>query len=80
MVAREKPPVELAARALCRLRGLPEDTRFNGAPMWHSLVSEVIMVLEAVLPREDLGRLIPGYPAFPDLHDPKRKSDGYRPQ
>lgn len=74
MVARVKPPLELAARALCRVRGLPEDTRFNGAPMWHSAVHEAMVVLAAVLPRDELYRLVPGYP-FPDLHDPKPPRD-----
>ena len=74
MAARKKPPLELAARALCRLRGLTEDTRFNGAPMWHSAVSDAMVVLEAALSREQLLEMIPDYP-FPDLHDPKRKSD-----
>ena len=70
---REKPPLELACRALCRLRGLPEDTRWNGAPMWHSVVHEAMVVLEAALPKEELHRMVPGHP-FPDLHDPKGKS------
>lgn len=74
MVARKKPPLELAARALCRLRGLPEDTRFNSAPMWHSAVHEAMVVMEAVLSAEQLLDMIPGHP-FPDLHDPKRKAD-----
>lgn len=74
MVARVKPPIELAARALCRVRGLPEDTRFNGAPMWHSAVHEAMVVLAAVLPRDELYRLVPGYPS-PDLHDPKQRRD-----
>lgn len=73
---REKPPVERAARALCRFHGLPEDARRNGAPMWHSFATEAIVALEAALPREDLLRLVPEYPHFPDLHDPKRKADG----
>lgn len=69
---REKPPVERAARALCQIRGLPEDARFNGSPMWHSTVHEAMVVLAAALPRDELHRLVPDYP-FPDLHDPKRK-------
>ena len=74
MVARKKPPLELAARALCKLRGLTEDTSLNGAPMWHSTVHDAMVVLEAALPRELLLEMIPDYP-FPDLHDPKRKTD-----
>ena len=73
MTARKKPPLELAARALCRLRGLPEDTRFNSAPMWHSAVHEAMVVMAAILSREELHEMVPGYP-FPDLHDPKRKA------
>ena len=72
--ARVKPPLELAARALCQLRGLPEDTRFNGAPMWHSTASEALTVLSAALSKEELRRLVPDHLA-PDLHDPKRKLD-----
>lgn len=74
MVGRDKPPVERAARALCRFRGLPEDTRFEGAPMWHSLVPEALVALSAAVPHDELVRLVPGYPEYPDLHDPKRKS------
>lgn len=73
--AREKPPLELAARALCRLRGLPEDTRFNGAPMWHSTAFEALTVLTAALPKADLQRLVPDHSA-PELHDPTRKAEG----
>ncbi|WP_156317479.1 hypothetical protein [Cypionkella psychrotolerans] len=54
MAARKKPPLERAARALCRFRGLPKDTRFNGLPMWHSTVSEAMVVLEAALSPEQL--------------------------
>lgn len=43
-----KSPLELAARALCRFRGLPENTMFEGRPMWESLIPEVRVVLEAV--------------------------------
>lgn len=74
MTHRVKPPVELAARALCQLRGLPEDTRHNGAPLWHSTVHEAMVVMAAILPKDELEQMIPGYP-FPDLHDPKRRQD-----
>lgn len=73
MAPRERPPVELAARALCQLRGLPEDTRYNGAPMWHSMVHEAMTVLAAALPPDDLRRLVPGHP-FPELDDPKKRA------
>lgn len=43
-----KPPRELAARALCRFHDLPEDTQFEGKPMWMSYLDEVDVVLEAV--------------------------------
>lgn len=43
-----KSPRELAARALCRLAGNPEDTKFEGEPMWMSYLEEVDAVLEAV--------------------------------
>lgn len=72
---REKPPLELACRALCQLRGQPEDTRWHGAPMWHIMVHEAMVVLEAALTKEELHRLVPGYP-FPDLYDPKQRADG----
>lgn len=48
MPAKPKPPLELAARALCRFRGLPENTKFEGRPMWESFVPEARAVLEAV--------------------------------
>ena len=72
---REKPPLEVACRALCQLRGQPEDTRWRGAPMWHSVLYEVMVVLAAALPEEELDRLVPNYP-FPELYDPKRRADG----
>jgi len=76
MARRERPPVERAARDLCRFRGLPEDSHCEGAPMWHGMVAEVLVVLAAALPPDDLRCLVPGYPEYPHLHDPKRKSDG----
>lgn len=42
-----KTPLELACRALCRFKGLPEDTKFEGRPMWESFIPEVRVVLEA---------------------------------
>lgn len=53
---RSKPPRERAARALCRLAGVPEDTRFEGRPMWESYLPEVDAVLSAALDPEDLAR------------------------
>jgi len=40
---------ERAARALCRLEGNPEDTMFEGRPMWESYLPQVDAVLEAAL-------------------------------
>lgn len=74
MAARKKPPLERAARALCRFRGLPEDTRFNGLPMWHSMVPEAMVVLTAALSQEQLQEMIPGHSLL-KLHDPKGKTD-----
>lgn len=37
------------------------------------LAAVLMAVLAAVLSAEDLQRLVPGYPASPDLHDPGRK-------
>ncbi|MBZ9600731.1 hypothetical protein [Phyllobacterium chamaecytisi] len=43
-----KDPRELAARALCRKAGNPENTKFEGKPMWTSYLDEVETVLAAV--------------------------------
>lgn len=43
-----KDPRELAARALCRKAGNPENTKFEGKPMWMSYLDEVETVLSAV--------------------------------
>ena len=43
-----KPPLELAARALCRHDGHPEDTRFEGRPMWESYIPAARAVLKAL--------------------------------
>lgn len=42
-------PRESAARALCRFNSVPEDTKFEGKPMWESYLPEVDAVLEAAL-------------------------------
>ncbi len=44
-----KPPRERAARALCDLKGLPQNTRFEGGAMWESFLPEVDAVLAAAL-------------------------------
>lgn len=46
--SRSKPARELAARALCRFDGHPEDTKFDGRPMWESYLPQADAVLAAV--------------------------------
>ena len=53
-----KTTLELAARAMCRLRGLPEDTRYQGAKMWQSHLDEALEILRAALPPDDFQRLV----------------------
>ena len=56
-----RPPIttlELAARALCRQQGLPEDARYQGAKMWHSQLGPAMDLLKAALPPEDFRRLV----------------------
>lgn len=43
-----KPPLELACRALCRFHGVPEDTKFEGRPMWESYIPEARAVMDAL--------------------------------
>lgn len=57
MARKAAPPRELAARALCRLDGHPEDIRFEGRPMWESYLPQVDAVLEAALGPERAERL-----------------------
>lgn len=40
--------IERAARALCRFHKLPENTKFEGRPMWESYVDEAIAVITAL--------------------------------
>lgn len=42
--------IEAAARALCRFAGNPENTRFEGQPMWQSYIPEATAAIEAALP------------------------------
>ncbi len=42
--------IEAAARTLCRSAGNPENTRFEGKPMWHSYIPEATAAIEAALP------------------------------
>lgn len=43
-----KSPLERAARALCSLAGNPENTTFEGKPMWQSYLPQARAVLLAV--------------------------------
>ena len=43
-----KPTLERAARALCSKAGNPENTKFEGRPMWESYIPEARAVLEAI--------------------------------
>ncbi|WP_146032556.1 hypothetical protein [Sphingobium sp. SA916] len=43
-----KSPLERAARALCSFKGLPENSTFEGKPMWQSFLPEARTVLHAV--------------------------------
>ena len=43
-----KPALERAARALCRHAGNPENTQFEGKPMWQSYLPEAAAVLTAI--------------------------------
>ena len=51
-----KPALERAARALCRHAGNPENTQFEGRPMWQSYLPEATAVLEAI--REPDGEMV----------------------
>ncbi|MEG3177070.1 hypothetical protein U1872_12580 [Sphingomonas sp. RB3P16] len=42
--------IEAAARALCRLAGIPENSRFEGRAMWESYVPEATAAIDAALP------------------------------
>lgn len=54
---RSQPARERAARALCQLSDVPENTKFDGRPMWKSFLPEVDAVLEAALGAEELERM-----------------------
>ncbi len=55
---RPQPTRERAARALCRMSDVPENTKFNdNRPMWESFLPEVDAVLEAALGTEELERM-----------------------
>ena len=42
--------IEAAARALCRLEGNPENTKFESKPMWQSYLPAAKAAVEAALP------------------------------
>jgi hypothetical protein len=42
--------IEAAARALCRNAGHPENTKFEGLPMWQSFLPEAKAAIEAAIP------------------------------
>lgn len=48
MTAKPKSARELAARALCRFDGHPEDIQFEGKPMWESYLAQAEYVLAAI--------------------------------
>lgn len=50
-------PRERAARALCRREGNPENTMFEGKPMWMSYLDQVDAVLRAALDEKEWQRL-----------------------
>lgn len=43
-----KPALELVARTLCRRKGLPENTRFEGKLMWQSHLADAHAVLVSI--------------------------------
>ena len=71
MRAKTKPPRERAARALCRLAGVPENTRFEGRPIWESYLPEVDAVLGEVLGSDEVKRMVDGEDRtrFPSIRD-----------
>lgn len=56
-MTKQKPPHERAAKALCRFNGVPEDTQFEGRPMWESYLDQVDAVLQAALTPEDFTKI-----------------------
>lgn len=55
MPKKEKDLHEIAARALCRKAGLPENTMNQGRPMWMSFLGEVDAVFKAIKLDELIG-------------------------
>lgn len=58
MARKPKSPRERAARALCTSKDLPENTKFEGRPMWESFLPEVDIVLKAALSLDDFQRIL----------------------
>ncbi len=56
-MTRQQSPRERAARALCRRAGNPENTMFEGRPMWMSYLEEVDVVLQVALDPEERERV-----------------------
>lgn len=54
---KKQPPRERAARALCRLAGLPEDITHESQKMWQHYLLEADTVLEAALSPEEWERM-----------------------
>lgn len=48
VIRRPKSDREVAARALCRFDGHPEEIKFEGRPMWESFLPQADAVLEAI--------------------------------
>jgi hypothetical protein len=48
--------IEAAARVLCRFHGNPENTKFEGKPMWMSYLPEATAPIEAAMPFLENGR------------------------
>lgn len=57
MARKQKSPRERAARALCTSKNLPENTKFEGRPMWESFLPEVDVVLKAALSQDEWERM-----------------------
>ena len=54
---KQMSPRERAARALCRFNNVPDNTQFEGRPMWESFLPEVDAVLEAALGSDEIDRV-----------------------
>ncbi len=59
MTSEPRPALELAARALCRHDRNPEETMFDGKPLWVSYLGAAQAVLDALDFKEVERR--PGY-------------------